>query len=167
MSSRDEVYTGRLISGPTAEEWVPIPGFDGYEVSNLGNVRSLRKGTPRHMTPFMWPPKDGESFFVQMVRNGTNYRRAVAPLVLEAFKEAAGVRIHWNHLDGDPANCRADNLVWASAAAENPVRRQEEVLHGADHPAFDTEDLLDSIPDEGEPPLDIEIPEVGEPDVLA
>lgn len=98
-------------------EWRPIPGYEGtYEVSALGNVRSLTR-TSRGRT---WPTRILRAWLaagypqVTLVQNGVRTRRHVHTLVGEAFH---GPRPHGaviRHLDGNRTNNRADNLRWGT-----------------------------------------------------
>lgn len=153
------------------EQWLPVADYDGYEVSDRGNVRSLRRkgNKPRMMTPFPWKC---ETFYVQMRRNGTNYRKAVAAMVLEAFGPPARGRTRWRHIDGKASNCRITNLEWTG----NPTSDETpNLLGGQDHlpqaedlgtVEAETEAAGDPIPDDDlEGLIDIDLPDLGEPEI--
>lgn len=105
-----------------SEEWRAICGYSGrYEISSLGRVRDssgrLIKSHP-----------DGRGYLSTRLRStGSRANEKIHRLVCRAFHadtffEGAEVA----HLDGDSANNRADNLLWATRA-ENEGHK---VVHG-------------------------------------
>lgn len=103
----------------SVEEWRPIAGRLGYEVSNHGRVRSyvnshgaigrrshplsLRQKTDRNRVPYVW------------VRFGAADKQDeayVAHLVLEAFVGPRPAGLNACHNDSDPTNNRVENLRW-------------------------------------------------------
>lgn len=119
----------RGASADAVEEWRPVPGHEGfYELSNLGNVRSLHFDPPR---PVSTRGTDKDGYPVVALTRGPYERSTYAlhPLVCTAFhgrpsapgQEAA-------HLDGVRTNARADNLEWTSKK-ENQAHRR---IHGTD-----------------------------------
>lgn len=117
------------------ELWLAIPEFEGeYEVSDLGNVRSLdrqqssyggrvwtRRGRPMKQT---W---DGRYYVVSLCGSKTKARRYVHQLVLEAF---VGPRpdstYHGCHKSGDARDNTLTNLRWDTAQS-NVL---DKVVHG-------------------------------------
>lgn len=105
------------------EIWKEITGYEGYyEVSNLGNVRSLdryvyrpdgviqlRKGRIKAQT--MTP--DGY-MTVSLNKDGINRKERVHRLVAENFVEGFFEGSVIDHLDGDRTNNRFDNLEWVT-----------------------------------------------------
>lgn len=67
------------------EIWLPIKGYEGYEVSSFGNVRSLnyhRTG----QTKVLSPGENGRGYlFVDLCKNGKVKHYFVHRLVAEAF----------------------------------------------------------------------------------
>ena len=129
------------------EVWKTAPGFDWYEVSNLGRVRRKERYAPRYRTD-----SEGNQYecgmtlpekILRPTNQSTGYNQAILTtpetagrggtprkgvlvhrLVAEAFvdnprPEEADVV---NHLDGDITNNTAENLEW--------VTQQENMLHG-------------------------------------
>jgi len=92
------------------EEWVHIPDFPGYMISNHGRVshpdgRILVNSPVQYNIPTVGLRLDGDPKV---------YRRAVPLLVAAGFlpepdREDFDTPIH---LDGDRSNPRADNLAW-------------------------------------------------------
>lgn len=101
-------------TGVTPEEWRPVVGHEGYEVSSRGRVRSLRRSDPRILTPRPLRPR----YPYQYVRLGAGRgnTRYVHQLVLEAF---VGPRLDGHevdHRDGDYANNNLENLQYVTHA---------------------------------------------------
>lgn len=112
------------------ERWLPIPGHDGYEVSDLGRVRSLdrvilkrdgRRQTVHGRTLRAWPEKGYLS-----VHLGTGPRYLVHRLVLEAFVGPCPPLMEALHGNGDRANACLNNLRWGTPS-ENAHDR---IRHG-------------------------------------
>ena len=96
------------------EEWRPIPSLPGYSASSEGRIlgpRGLIGGTP---------DRDGYRRANISGRRKCRFHRVVC----EAFHGSAPTsEAHAAHLDGDPANNRADNLAWKTARANNEDKR--------------------------------------------
>ena len=122
------------------EEWRPVVGFEGrYEVSDMGNVRSLRcgggplggNGNPRKK-PF--PKKqylmnaEGEwakgYWAVGLCKDDHMVPYRVHKLVLEAFIGPCPPGCEASHKDGNSFHCRLANLTWETSW-ENHQRRRE------------------------------------------
>lgn len=114
------------------ETWLPIPGQAGYEVSDLGRVRSSIQpggagGRGLRSTP-------------HVLRAGINrfgYRKVYLPgkpgtlvhsLVLTAFSGPRPPGMVCRHLDGDSLNNLASNLAWGTYR-QNMLDRRD---HGTD-----------------------------------
>ena len=98
-----------------AEDWRPVGGAPGYEVSNRGRVLSRRRGDARLISQH--PSPDGH-MVVTLYKDGDgrSTRCRVARLVLQAFApNPEGARVA--HRDGDPANNAVANLEWADGWA--------------------------------------------------
>ena len=118
------------------EIWRDIPGYEGYQASNTGRIRSTgfyqkvfskkvgyferyRKGT------ILKPSrrKKGEEYlFVCLCIDGVTTQHFVHSLVAYAFPEICG---EWfegaeiSHIDENPANNEANNLRWETHTANN------------------------------------------------
>jgi hypothetical protein len=109
----------------TQEVWRPIPGYDGYEASNLGRVRSLDR----------WLEKKNRVKWFQRGRvlrqpSDHGYPRTklgyVHTLVMLAFYGPPPDGMWAAHNDGDSSNNRLDNLRYATPS-DNAMDR---VAHG-------------------------------------
>lgn len=98
-----------------AEQWRNISGFGGYEVSDLGRVKSQYRnpctGTVREIVLRPGANKSGHLF----VYLGRGNKRYIHRLVLEAFVgpcPEGGEALHGP--DHTPANCALTNLKWGT-----------------------------------------------------
>jgi hypothetical protein len=118
------------MSLPTEEQWRPIPGFEGYEVSNLGRIRSyLKSPAGRMLNPKT--DQDGYKHVVLYDRPGRRKEHRVHRLVLTAFSRPPMPDEVTRHLNGDPSDNRLENLAWGDHS-QNMLDR---VQHGNDHHA--------------------------------
>lgn len=125
------------------EKWKEIKGYEGYyEVSNMGNVRSmsryvnhhrggkrLMKGRPRALGD------NGNGYlFVPLTKEGRSKNTYVHRLVAEAFLIKSDKQFV-NHINGDKTDNRVDNLEWCtrrenmSHAKENGLMNYGEKHH--------------------------------------
>lgn len=106
------------------EDWKPIPGFDGYEASSLGNIRSWRKNgygkalreEPKTLSPAARNKRTGHLFVV--LRKGTErHNTFVHTAVLLAFVGPRPDGMECCHNDGNPLNNTVENLRWDTRIA--------------------------------------------------
>jgi len=114
----------------SAEQWRPIPGFAGYEASDLGRVRSWRwrpkASTPRTLSPL----KNARGYlFLRLRRDGEYHVRMIHQLVLAAFVGPPPDGLITRHLNGDPTDNALSNLKYGTHS-ENGLDR---VAHGRNH----------------------------------
>lgn len=89
------------------EEWKEIKDFEGYSVSNLGNVRRGNKSVNKCCL------KTGQ-LYVKLCLNGKPYNRMIHKLVAEEFVPNPQGYAEVAHKDGDLKNNVADNLIWCN-----------------------------------------------------
>ena len=94
------------------EEWRDIPGYEGlYQVSNIGNVRSLnynrRKGCI-HVLKLGYSPYAN----ISLCKDGKPKHYLVHRLVAEAFIPNPNNYKEVNHIDEDKTNNKVENLEW-------------------------------------------------------
>lgn len=105
------------------EIWKSIVGFDGlYEVSNLGNVRSVghivkSKGGTRMTNGKLLSPTLGNGYYRVCLKhpNGKKYSKLVHRLVAEAFIPNLDNLPYVNHKDEDKTNNKVENLEYCDA----------------------------------------------------
>ena len=93
------------------EEWRAVPGYEGlYEVSNIGNVRNVRRNTLLRLQ------KTNKGYIrVSLCKNGIQTGFQVHRLVAQAFIPNPNNLPQVNHRDENPSNNNVDNLEWCTA----------------------------------------------------
>ena len=114
--------------------WEAIPGFNGYEASTDGAVRSwllpggclgARRCSPHELVQH----PSGPYVRVNARVAGKNVPLLVHRAVLFAFRGLPGSKQESRHLDGDPLNNQVENLSWGTKA-ENEADKER---HGTAH----------------------------------
>jgi hypothetical protein len=108
------------VSETTPVRWLPIPGFDGYLVSDTGLILGKRRKLLA-----LWPGKAGYLQIGLMCGKERRHFR-VHQLVMLAFVGPCPEGMEIRHLDGNPANCALSNLAYGTSA-ENT---QDQIRHG-------------------------------------
>lgn len=98
------------------EIWKPCPGYPGYEVSDLGNVRSPKQ--------ILVSVVGSHGYLQTQLRRGNV--RTVHSLVLEAHVGPCPQGMESRHLDGNKLNCRLDNLCWGTPKQNG----KDKIRHG-------------------------------------
>ena len=89
------------------EEWKKIDGFPHYEVSDMGNIKSLYSG--KILKPSLhW----GGYLMVNLSENGKIKTKLVHRLVAEAFVENPQGKPSVDHINMNKQDNRAVNLRW-------------------------------------------------------
>lgn len=100
------------------ELWADIPGFDQYMISDLGRVRNWKCGTYLRVAR-----RRGEPIvYLREERSMPAIVKSVSVLVGQAFNPDWGPEKKPIHLDNNPTNNRADNLMWQVRRGEMPRR---------------------------------------------
>jgi hypothetical protein len=122
----------------TIEIWKPIPGFDGYEASNFGRIRSIdrhiklrnRWGQYKYRFYRGRVLKPGKNKYGHMhVMLGMNNAKDVHRLVALAFLGPPPKEAEVAHYDGNPANNRLSNLRYDTRRGNSLDRER----HGTTH----------------------------------
>ena len=91
--------------------WKDIEGYKGhYQISNYGNVRSLKKDAFLMKGGYLKGYK-----IINLWKNGTGKMFRVHRLVAAAFIPNPENKPCIDHIDGNRANNHADNLRWVTA----------------------------------------------------
>lgn len=109
------------------EEWRDIPGFEGlYQVSNLGNTRSVRRCVPSGRGHDKWIGgvtlkkriiKSGSKLVYNSLclwKQGKPYYRLLHRIVALTFIPNPENKTEVNHKDLNTRNNRVDNLEWVT-----------------------------------------------------
>ena len=98
-----------------SEQWRPVSNANGkYEVSNLGNVRSLQRNKVRLMPVTM--QHHGYRAFMIHVNNKAQCRKVHREVAL-AFIPNPNNLPEVNHIDGNKENNHVSNLEWVTHQA--------------------------------------------------
>jgi hypothetical protein len=104
------------------EIWKPITGYeDLYEISNLGNVKSLKKGFKKERI-LKNRPDDAGYVRVNLCSNGISKTIRNHRLVAIHFIPNPNNKSQVNHINGNKADSRVENLEWVSSI-ENQCHR--------------------------------------------
>lgn len=125
-----------MSESTSIERWMPIPGFDGYQVSDLGNVWSNARTIVRRDGIQRWQPgqllrtHDARGYRrVSLQRDGRVSTQRVHRLVLEAFVGPCPAGMECCHGPGGPADNRLVNLRWDTPSENN----RDAVRQGTHH----------------------------------
>lgn len=123
--------------------WVSVFGYEGeYQVSNLGQVRSLNRvityadGSTRRRQGKILKPYVSPSGYctVYLAHNGHQSAKFVHVLVANAFLPKPDYKVEVNHKDGNKKNNCIENLEWCT--------HRENILHSFSsglHPVFSSD----------------------------
>ena len=105
------------------EIWLPVKDYEGlYEVSNLGNVRSLKRKTTSGKMLITSPDRKRNGYLkLTLSKNDVQKNVLVHRLVACAFIPNPKQLKEVNHKDGNKMNNCVDNLEW--------VTREENTSH--------------------------------------
>jgi hypothetical protein len=93
--------------------WRQAFGFDGYWVSDVGDVASVRRGKWHEMTLHI----DACGYRrLALYRSGVRVNVRVHVLVAEAFISARPDGLIVRHIDGNHMNNSANNLMWGTSS---------------------------------------------------
>ena len=108
------------------EIWATIKGYEGlYEVSNHGNVRSLKYGKIRYLKP----ANNGNGYyFVNLSKNGIVKSFKVHRLVANAFIDNPLNLPQINHIDEDKTNNKVENLEWCNGRYNTRYSQSKQVM---------------------------------------
>jgi len=103
------------------EIYKDVHGYNGlYQVSNMGNVRRMKKTGNQHPIGMILKPYITSRGYtrVQLFRDGEKRNHFIHRLVAEVFIENPLNKSQVNHIDGDKSNNTVMNLEW-STPSEN------------------------------------------------
>ena len=96
------------------ETWLPVAGYENYEVSNLGRVRSVARGGTKGGV--LRPQKNRGGYLdVTLCKNGKRKGCTIHRLVATAFLENPLNLPQVNHKNECKTDNRVENLEWCTA----------------------------------------------------
>ncbi len=120
----------------TYKVFKPIKGFEGYEISNFGRVKSLARtwitgrGTERtKQETFLAGNISGGGYkYVILHKNGVKKNIRVSVLVWEHYgdRKRNGQILQIHHLDHDKLNNRIDNLGLVTQRENNTMAKERQ-----------------------------------------
>ena len=119
----EEIVNSELAS-TEAEIWVDIPGFDNFQVSNLGRVKKKEQFVKQHVGySSHGDKKHGDGYYrITIKQDGKTLNAFVHRLVAEAFLDNPEKKPQVDHINRDSLDNKASNLRWATAK-ENSENR--------------------------------------------
>ncbi|MBQ3442358.1 MAG: HNH endonuclease [Selenomonadaceae bacterium] len=97
------------------EIWLPVPDYDGYQVSNFGRVKSFKCGKQ-----IITKPTTAMNYLqVCFCKDGKKKHFSVHRLVASCFIPNPDSKPQVNHIDGHPLNNHVSNLEWATSTENN------------------------------------------------
>ena len=104
------------------EEWRDIEGYEGkYMVSNMGNVKSLKRtvwyngGYYKKSEKILKGCDNGKGYLrVELCKDGKGKWYRINRLVAQAFLENPQNLPEVNHIDQDKTNNKVENLEWCT-----------------------------------------------------
>lgn len=115
------------------EIYKDIQGYEGYQVSNHGNVRSLKYNKERILKP---QKVSGGYLQVILCKEGKKKNCYVHRLVAQAFIDNPQNLPQVNHKDENPANNCVENLEFCDAKYNNNfgTRTEKSIESNTNHP---------------------------------
>lgn len=110
------------------EEWKDIEGYEGlYQVSDLGNVRSLNYNKTRKIK-VLKPRNGGKGYkVVYLTKNGQQQNYYIHKLVGKAFLPNPENKPCIDHINTDKTDNRKTNLRWVTYQenSNNPISKEK------------------------------------------
>jgi len=91
------------------EIWKPIDGYDNYEVSSFGNIKSVKTGN------ILKPAIKNKYNFVILRKNNKNVNMYIHRLVATAYCANNDNKQYVDHINNDRLYNNANNLRWVSS----------------------------------------------------
>lgn len=95
-----------------AESFDALTGYPGYQISTLGNCKSLRRGTKKHdiiLKPYL---RNGTLVVRPLGPDGRQHDVYLSEAVLTHFVSPRPEGADIGYMDGNTTNCKLSNLFW-------------------------------------------------------
>ena len=107
------------------EQWLPIQGYPGYEVSDQGKIRSDRYCSIVGFTKIKQPITNAHGYLhIQLFKDKKPKNLTVASLVAAHFMSPPEVDSKIVHKDGNKENNHVSNLKWEPLKGARPPKRK-------------------------------------------
>lgn len=111
------------------EIWKTIKGFENYEISNIGRIKSKKNG-------ILKPQKNIYGYMTIVLYKTEKYKKTTVKqfrihrLVLETFKPAKNMdKLQVNHIDKNRSNNNLNNLEWTTAKENCKHRNKNKIKY--------------------------------------
>lgn len=101
------------------EIWKPVIGWEDYEVSNFGNVRSNNFNSNHKQTKLLKKILNNGYMSIRLCCNGKEKTAKIHRLVAQAFIPNPHNLLEVNHKDENKLNNHVDNLEWCTREYNN------------------------------------------------
>jgi hypothetical protein len=99
------------------EIWKEVHGYEGiYEVSNIGNIRSLKFNKIKDIRPGL---NTSGYFIVALCKNNNQITKKLHRLIAKSFIDNPENKPCINHKDGNKINNNISNLEWCTFSENN------------------------------------------------
>ncbi len=97
------------------ERWYDIEGYEDYKISNLGNIKSIKKGKEeRILKPYLY----NRQYQIDLSKNGKTKKFKIAVLVLENIRKVKYKKYYIAYKDNDNSNNADSNIIVIKTAKE-------------------------------------------------
>lgn len=107
------------------EVWKDIKGYPNYQISNLGNVWSVKR--QRKLSPYT--NNKGYKAINIIAANGKRKGELIHRLVALAFIDNPEGKPEVNHINHIRDDNRVENLEWVSKSENNTLGRKQHYTH--------------------------------------
>lgn len=122
--------------------WLPIKDWERkYEVSNKGEIRSLRHAVKKILKVRIHKRYNYRSASVVLHKDNIGKETQVSRCVALAFIPNPEGKKEVNHLDNNPLNNKVENLQWMTHAENMAYAKKQGRMHNGKKP-LDLRDLV-------------------------